>query len=369
MTAPLLSVSRRTRRTPFTDRVEAAGVRAYTVYNHMLLPTVFESLEADAAHLKRHVQVWDVSCQRQVQVDGPDARYLLQLCTPRDLGRLGPGQCRYAPLVDVDGGMLNDPVILQIDARRYWVSIADHDIRLWLAGIAAGMGLRVTVDEPDVNPLAVQGPQAETLVRRVFGEAVHDIRFFRYEQLAFAGRSLVVSRSGYSRQGGFEIYVEGADIAGPLWDALMEAGADLGVRAGGPNLIERIEGGLLSYGNDMTRADTPYECGAGPVCRLDTEPRCLAAEALREEARHGPRRHIRGLRIDGAPVPSCDRAWEVLTDGEPCGQVTSAVWSPERATNVAIGMIEAGRWAAGTRVTLDAPDGPRDATVCDLPHA
>ncbi len=368
MTAPLLSLSRRLRRTPLTDRVEAAGLQAYTVYNHMLLPTVFESVEADCAHLKRHVQLWDVGCQRQVEVAGPDARHLLQLCTPRDLAALDYGQCRYAPLVAAEGSMLNDPVILQVGAERYWVSIADHDVGLWMEGIATGRDLDVRVSEPDVYPLAVQGPKAETLLARVFGEAARAIRFFRFDRLAFDGHPLVVARSGYSRQGGFEIYVDDPGIAGPLWDRLMEAGRDLEVRAGGPNLIERIEGGLLSYGNDITRNHTPYEVGSGPVCRLDTDPPCLAAGALRREAERGPARHVRGLRIEGGAVPLCREGWTVMARGESAGLVTSAAWSPDRATNVAIGTLERTHAGEGTVVTVHAPDGERAAVVCRLPH-
>lgn len=368
MTIPVLSVTRRIRRTPFTDRVEAAGVKAYTVYNHMLLPTVFESLEADADHLKRHVQLWDVACQRQVEVCGPEAGRLVQLCTPRDLARLAVGQCKYSPFVDERGGLLNDPVVMRMAAERYWVSIADADVLLWMSGLALGMGLDVTLAEPDVAPLAVQGPKAEALLVRVFGEAVRAIRFFRYAWLPFGDHRFAVARSGYSKQDGFEIYVDRAELAEPLWDALMTAGKDLQVRAGAPNLIERIEGGLLSYGSDMTRADNPFECGLGALCQLATEPACIGAAALRRAAETGPRRQIRGLRIAGEPVPVCRAAWPIVVAGEPVGAVTSAVWSPACATNVAIGMVSAGHWQAGTAVGVQAPDGLRAASICQLPH-
>jgi len=259
-------------------------------------------------------------------------------------------------------------VLLQVGPEQYWVSIADSDIPLWMRGLAEGRGLAATVEETDIFPLAVQGPKAPALMARVFGEAVHDIRFFRYEWFEFNGRPLVVARSGYSKQDGFEIYVKGEDLCLPLWDRLMEAGQDLEVRAGGPNLIERIEGGLLSYGNDMTRANTPYECGAGAACKLDTDPPCLAARALQAEAEHGPKRQIRGLRIDGPPVPNCRSPWPMAAGGAYGGIVTSAVWSTVAGTNVAIGMVERDFTASGTRLTVEAPDGVRDVTVCDLPH-
>lgn len=368
MIEPQLALSCRLRSTPFSARVEAAGVRAYTVYNHMLLAAVFESLEADAAHLKQHVQLWDVSCQRQVEVGGPDARRLVQVCTPRNLSGLAEGQCKYSPMVDEQGGMLNDPVVMQVAEDRYWISIADHDMPLWLQGLALGMGMDATVEEADVWPLAVQGPRSEELMARVFGEAVRAIRFFRFARLPFGGHPFVVARSGFSKQGGFEIYVDRADLAEPLWDALMDAGSDLQVRAGGPNLIERIEGGLLSYGNDMTRANDPFECGLGALCHLDTSPRCFGAEALARAAQHGPSRQIRGLRIEGGPVPACRERWPITGHGAVVGHVGSATWSPDCATNVAIGMVAREYWEPGTGVEVSTPDGTRQATVTSLPH-
>ncbi|RZV99010.1 MAG: dimethylsulfoniopropionate demethylase, partial [Rhodobacteraceae bacterium] len=249
----LISSSRRLRRTPFSEGVEAAGVKAYTVYNHMLLPTVFASVQEDYAHLKRAVQIWDVACERQVELRGPDAGRLMQMLTPRDLGGMTAGQCYYVPIVDETGGMLNDPVALKLAEDRYWISIADSDLLMWVKAVVYGYRLEVLVDEPDVSPLAVQGPLADELAARVFGDAVRKLRFFRFGWFDFDGACHVIARSGYSRQGGFEIYVEGGRNGMPIWSALMEAGRELDVRAGCPNGIERIEGGLLSYGNDMTR--------------------------------------------------------------------------------------------------------------------
>jgi dimethylsulfoniopropionate demethylase len=211
-----ISLSRRLRRTPFSEGVEAAGVKAYTVYNHMLLPTVFRSVEEDYRHLKQAVQVWDVACERQVEVRGPDAGRLVQLLTPRDLRSVMPGQCLYVPVVDETGGMLNDPVAVKLSEDRWWISIADSDLLYWVKGLAYGYRLDVLIDEPDVSPLAVQGPKSDDLMAEVFGDQVREIRFFRFMPLEFQGRNLVVARSGYSKQGGFEIYVEGADIGMPF---------------------------------------------------------------------------------------------------------------------------------------------------------
>ncbi|MCE8507029.1 dimethylsulfoniopropionate demethylase [Ruegeria pomeroyi] len=352
--------SRRVRRTPFSSGVEAAGVKGYTVYNHMLLPTVFESLQADCAHLKQHVQVWDVACERQVSIKGPDALRLMKLISPRDMDRMADDQCYYVPTVDHRGGMLNDPVAVKLAADHYWLSLADGDLLQFALGIAIARGFDVEIEEPDVSPLAVQGPKADDLMARVFGDTVRDIRFFRYKRLAFQGVELVVARSGWSKQGGFEIYVKGSELGMPLWNALFAAGEDLNVRAGCPNNIERVESGLLSYGNDMTRENTPYECGLGKFCNSPED--YIGKAALAEQAKNGPARQIRALVI-GGDIPPCQDAWPLLADGRRVGQVGSAIHSPEFGVNVAIGMVDRSHWAPGSTMEVETPDGMRPVTV------
>ncbi|MGJ8545485.1 MAG: dimethylsulfoniopropionate demethylase [Sulfitobacter sp.] len=359
----LISPSRRLRRTPFSEGVEAAGVKAYTVYNRMLLPTVFRSVEEDYEHLRTAVQVWDVACERQVELRGPDAAKLMQMLTPRDLRGMMPGRCFYVPIVDETGGMLNDPVAVKLAEDRWWISIADSDLLLWVKGIANGYRLDVLVDEPDVSPLAVQGPRAEELMARVFGEAVRAVKFFRFGLFDFQGRSLVVARSGYSKQGGFEIYVEGGDIGMPLWHALFEAGRDLDVHAGCPNLIERIEGGLLSYGNDMTDDNTPHECGLGRFCDTQTAIGCIGRDALLRVAKEGPVQQIRAIEIAGGALTGCDRPLPLMAGDRRVGQVTSVAYSPEFKTNVAIGMVRMTHWDPGTVLRVETADGAREAQV------
>lgn len=361
----LLSQSRRLRETPFTQGVEDEGVIAYTVYNRMLLPTVFESVEADYRHLKTHVQVWDVSCERQIELNGPDAARLMRLLTPRDLSKMQDDQCYYVPVVDENGGMLNDPVAIKHSEDRWWISIADSDLLFWVKGLAMGTGLNVRVFEPDVSPLAVQGPKADDLMARVFGDVVRDIRFFRYKRLAFQDTEFIVARSGYSKQGGYEIYVENGAYGMPLWNALFEAGADLNVRPGCPNLIERIEGGLLSYGNDMTMENTPLECGLGKFCKPAEDSDHIGKDTLAAEAVTGPNRQIRAISIPGDPVSPARSAWPLFKDGMRVGQVTSAAWSPDFDTNVAIGMVDVGHWDADTELEVRTPTGDRAAIVRD----
>ena len=361
MSGQLFSRSIRTRRTPYSDRVEAAGVTAYTIYNHTLLPTVFRSPAEDCAHLKSAVQIWDVSAERQVELRGPDAAKLLQMTTPRDLSRMAEDQCYYVPMVDEQGKMLNDPVTVRLGPDRFWVSLADSDMLYYFKGLANGFGLNVAVFEPDISPLAIQGPKADELVTRVFGAGISATRFFRHKTVQIGGRDTIIARSGWSKQGGFEIFLDGSERGPALWDQLFEAGADLDVRAGCPNLIERIEGGLLSYGNDITNTDTPFEAGLGRFCHLETI-KCLGHAALLASTE--PTRQIRAISIDGDPVPDCIVPWTLTNEnGKFAGYVTSAAWSADFGTNVAIAMVERAHWNGGTNLFLQAPDRQRPAWV------
>lgn len=300
---PLIALSRRLRKTPFTSRVLRQGVKAFTVYNHMLLPTEFVSLEEDYWHLCRAVQVWDVSVERQVSISGPDATRLVQLMSPRNVANVAADRCVYLPLAGKDGKLVNDPVGLRVDENHWWLSIADSDVRLWAMGIAEGAGLDVRVQEPNVWPLAVQGPKAEELMRRVFGDTVADIRFFRYRRMPYGNNEFIVARSGWSKQGGFEIYVNDAQAGQQLYDELFEQGRDLDVRPGCPNLIERMESTLLSFGNDMDARHSVLESGLESFTDLDMDIDSLSLPALRRERTAGVKRRLMGLVVpapDGA---------------------------------------------------------------------
>lgn len=367
ISAPILAVSRRTRRTPFSERVEQAGVIGYTVYNHTLLATSFRGVEEDFEHLRNHVQVWDVGCERQVQLIGPDAAKLTQLMSTRDLSKAQIGQCLYSPLCDADGGMINDPIILKLAEDQFWMSIADSDVLLWARGLAEGMKLDVEISEPDVWPLAVQGPKAEDLMAEVFGEQVRDIRFFRFNWLPYKGHPMVVARSGWSKQGGFEIYLNNPDLALDLWDELFDVGRKYEVGPGCPNLIERIEGGLLSYGNDMTREDNPLECGLDKYCHHDRDIEFLAKDALLRISGEGVKRQIRGLKIAGDPLSGCVVAWWVYKNGQPVGRVTSSAYSKSFASNLGFAMLDTAACEIGETVEVETPDGMREAVVEPLP--
>jgi len=348
-----IASTQRIRSTPFTARVEAAGVSSYTAYNHMLLPTVFESLEADYEHLVKYVQLWDVSCQRQVELRGPDAARLTQLLTPRDLSNIDCLQGKYAPLCDETGAIMNDPIIIKLEDERWWISIADADIKLWVKGIAYGMELDVMVFEPDVWPLAVQGPMAEKLMKRVFGADIPETRFFRGRWLKFKDTEMLVMRSGWSKQGGFEIYLNDFSLGEDLWDELASNGEDLNVKAGCPNQIERLESGLLSYGGDMNEDNNPFECGLERYVDLNAEVESMSLSALRRL--HGSHKKL----LTGIAFPQVvDVPGLVFIDeNRVIGRITAQAWSPKYEQFIMFAMMERAWVESSPEICVDGVAG------------
>ncbi len=363
MRSPLISGSSRLRRTPYSKRVEEAGVKSYTVYNHMLLATAFDSLEEDCKHLKKAVQVWDVSVQRQVEITGSDSLRLLQMTTPRDLNRMTDDQCYYIPMVDEKGFMINDPVAVKLKEDRYWISIADSDMLFYFKGLASGMKLDVEIFEPDVNILSIQGPKSVELIKRMFGDKIAETKFFKHKKVNIFDKEMIIARSGWSHQSCFEIYVEGSKYGEALWDKLFKVGKDLDVRAGCPNLIERIESGLLSFGNDITPEHTPFEAGLGKFLSSGINPECLAYENLKKN--DSPKRIIKPIKIEGSPIEPITYWVEILDENnEFSGYISSAAWSSEFNTNVAIGMVNRKYWNIGSKLKIILSDeSTRNITV------
>lgn len=351
-----ISPSSRIRQTACHEKVVALGVKGFTVYNHMLLPTYFESVEADYDHLVKYVQLWDVSCERQVKITGPDALRLVEYMTPRDISKCKLGQCMYAPLVDENGGIVNDPIILKITEDEYWLSIADSDVLLWAKGLAHGLGLNVEITEPEIYPLAVQGPLSNDLMASVFGDWVYDLKFFYYKEFELEGMKFIIARSGWSKQGGFEIYLNGKEDANRVWDIIWEAGKVHNIRPGCPNLVERIESGLLSYGNDMTLMNNPFEVNLGKYCQLDKAADYISRKALKAVEANGVTQHMQYMILEneeGIRVQPNSDPLAVTQNGVQVGSVRSSAYSIKYQASLAFTIIDAKADLSGNFEVVD----------------
>ena len=359
--------SRRLRSTPYTSRIENQGVTAYTVYNHMLLPAAFGSLEESCDHLKKNVQVWDVAAERQVEISGKDAAKLIQLMTCRDLSKSKVGRCYYCPIIDENGNLVNDPVILKLAEDRWWVSIADSDVIFFAKGLASGNKFDVKIYEPNVDIFAVQGPKSFDFMEKIFGKKIKDLKFFGFDYFEFNGVKHLIARSGWSKQGGFEVYVENTQSGLELYDQLFELGKEFNVKPGCPNLIERIESGLLSYGNDFDNNDNPFECGFGKYVNLDTNINFLGKDKLKKIEKEGIKRKLMGVLIETDKINLTTSLNIKDNNNNFIGELRSACYSPHFKKVIGIAMINQPYCKASESGIIEIDGNSLSLKVCDLP--
>ena len=359
--------SRRLRSTPYTDRIESHGVSSYTVYNHMLLPASFKSLESDYEHLKKFVQVWDVAAERQVEISGKDSAKLVQLMTCRDLSKSKVGRCYYCPIIDDKAGLINDPVILKINEQRWWISIADSDVILFAKGLAIGKKFDVKIFEPNVDILAVQGPKSFKLMEKIFGTKIIEMKFFGFDYFEFGGVKHLIARSGWSKQSGYEIYVENTESGLALYDKLFEVGKEFNVKPGCPNLIERIESALLSYGNDMDNNDNPLECGLEKYVNLDTDVNFLGKAKLKEVKKNGITRKLMGVIIEANEI-NVPKSINLIDEKNlKIGELRSGAYSPHFKKVIGIAMLDKPYWEVSQTFKISINGNVFKGKVCDLP--
>ena len=362
-----IAKSRRIRSTPYTSRVENQGVTAYSVYNHMLLPAAFGPVEDSYHHLKEYVQVWDVAAERQVEIIGKDSAKLMQLMTCRDLSKSKVGRCYYCPIIDDQAGIINDPVVLKLNEERWWMSIADSDVILFAKGLAIGNNFDVKIFEPNVDIMAIQGPKSFKLMEKVFGKEIKKLKFFGFDYFNFKGIKHLIAQSGWSKQGGYEIYVQNTSSGLKLYDHFFEIGKEFNIKPGCPNLIERIESALLSYGNDMDNNDNPLECGFDKFVNLDSNVFFLGKEKLKKIRSEGVRRKLMGVQIESKEI-SLSGSTDIKDEKNiKIGELRSACYSPYFGKVIGIAMMDSPFWKPTQSVKIEINSNTFNGKVCDLP--
>ncbi len=360
--------SPRVRKSPYFNSTMKYGAQAFSVYNHMYMPISFEGTIEDYKNLLNGVQLWDVGVERQVQIKGPDAERLSQLLTPRNIKKCSKGQAMYAPFLDFKGGFINDPVLLKIDENCYWFSLADGDALLWVQGIAAGYKFDVDIHEPDVSPLQVQGPNSKKLMTKVFGDWVNDLGFYRFKEINHLGIPMVIARMGYSRELCYELFLQDESKGDELWEVLWQAGQELNISAGSPNIILRLEGGILSYLADIDRTNNPYEVGLDWMVDLDQEDDFIGKEALREISLKGPIKKLMGAEIHGEPIRVFNEEhWPVLIDGKKVGSMNALVYSPRLDKNLSYIILDIEYAKSGQEIIISSPEKELSGKIVDLP--
>src|SRR6266540_2689834 len=355
------------RKSPYWQRTVEAGCTSWDLYNHMLIPTLYDDDETEYWHLLEHVTLWDVAVERQVEITGRDAAAFTQLLTCRDLSRCAVGQCKYSPLIAPDGGIVNDPVLLRVGEDHFWLSLADSDAMLYALGVQAFAGIDVTIREPDVSPLQVQGPQSKDVIRALFGDEVADLRYYWCVETDVDGIPVVVSRTGWTGEVGYEIYLRDSSRGLELWDRVMEAGAPYKIRAIAPSDQRRLEAGIFNYGNDMTIEDNPFEV-TGMERLVEFSADFIGRPALERIAAQGVTRKLVGVEIGGEPIRLwLEDFWPVRWDGRVVGKLTSASHSFRLKTNIGYAWVPIELAGPGNELVLVSPDGPVPAMTAALP--
>ena len=356
------------RKSPYSDAALRWGAKGFSVYNHMYIPRDFGDPRQNFWYLVNDAILCDVSVERQVQIKGPDAAKFTQFLCCRDLSKCQVGQCKYVLITDQDGGIINDPILLKLAEDHFWLSIADSDVLLWARGVAVNSGMDVDISEPDVSPLQLQGPKSRDVLRAAFGDAPTELKYYRFMEFDWDGVPLIISRTGWSSELGYEIFLRDGTQGEKLWEHLMAVGGPLGLKPGHTSSIRRIEAGMLSYHADMTLANNPYEMGMGRLVDLDMEADFISKAALTLIKERGVSQQLAGLEIDGDPfVGSNDFFWPVLKEGVKVGTVTSAIYSPRLQKNIALAMISIDHTASGRVLQVDKLSETRTCTVVPIP--
>lgn len=357
------------RKSPYSDAALRWGATGFSVYNHMYIPRDFGDPVQNFWNLVNETILCDVSVERQVEITGPDAARFTQYLCCRDLSSLQTGQCKYVLITDQHGGIINDPILLKLGANHFWLSIADSDVLLWARGLAVNSGMDVQITEPDVSPLQLQGPRSRDILQAAFGDEPAQLKYYRFIEYDWHGVPLVISRTGWSSELGYEIFLRDGSAGDRFWEHLMQVGGPLGLKPGHTSSIRRIEAAMLSYHADMTIANNPYELGLGRLVDLDMEADFVSKSALQKIKEQGVEQLLVGLQIDGQPLAgSNDSHWSLSVappgvDAKPVGYVTSAIYSPRLEKNIALAMVRSQHAENGTQSIVEVAGETRSATV------
>ncbi len=356
------------RKSPYFDSTVKWGATGFSVYNHMYIPRDFGSPEKNFWNLIQTAILCDVAVERQVEITGSDAYKFIQLLTPRDLSKLAIGQCKYVLITNNEGGILNDPVLLRLAENHFWLSLADSDVLLWAQGVAVNSGLNVQIKEPDVSPLQLQGPNSGEIMVKLFGEDIREIKYYWLREYHLDGIPLIVSRTGWSSELGYEIYLRDGSKGNELYEKIMEAGKTHGLQPGHTSSIRRIEGGMLSYHADADINTNPFELGLDRLVNLNTDINFIGKDALKKIKQDGIKRKQVGIEIDCEPLKGPNTTfWELQKKNKKIGKVTSAIYSPRLKKNIALAMVEIQQSENGNRFDVISNEGKFNCTVVEKP--
>ena len=365
---PEISFSTRIRKSPFFDSTMKWGCRGFTVYNRMYMPTYYKTFVEDYWSLVNDVTLWDVAGQRQVEITGNDAEKFVEYITPRDISKCKVGQCMYILLTEKDGGIVNDPVLLKLNENHFWLSIADSDVLLWCKGIASSMNFDVNIIEPDVSPIALQGPKAPEVMSKIVGTWAKELSFFYFKETIIQNIPVIIARSGWSGESGYEIYLRDKLLGNDLWELIMNAGKEYNIAPATPSQINRIESGMLSYGSDMTLNENPFDIGLEKLVDLNKQANFLSKKALNKVNQQGAKKELIGIEIISEPLNEFVADHLILQfNDQQIGKITSSVYSPRLKKNIGLALIDRRSENINEDYTVNINGSAAKVKICNFP--
>ena len=366
--SPYISLGSRVRKSPYFESTKQAGAKAFSIYNHMYMPTLYTSVVDEYWSMVNDVVMIDVGVERQIEISGPDAHKLIQFITPRDVSNCDLGKCYYILLTGEDGGIINDAVLLRLNDEQFWVSPGDGDVLLWIEGVAVNSGMDVNVYEPDVSPLQMGGPKSPHVMYELFGDLAIDLGYYRAAQTEVNGIPLVLGRTGWSGELSYELYLQDGSRGNELWELVAKAGEKYNIKPAAPQLIRSIEGELLSYASDISRTDNPYTIDMGRMVNLEREDDFIGKAALQKIHAEGVKRKLVGVEIAGDPINAPpEHLWAIKDGHNSIGHITRCIYSPRLKKNIGFANVPIEYAEIGSKLSIDSPRGLLSASVCKKP--
>jgi aminomethyltransferase len=356
------------RRSPYFDATIAAGAKCFDIYNHTLLPGYYDEPNVEYDLLLNAVAMWDVGAEWTIEIAGPDADRLIDMMTCRDLTKCAVKQGKYMIVTARDGGIVNDPVLLHVAKDRWWMQLADSDAGLYALGIATGLGLDVEVFHPDAYPMQVQGKESAKTLEKLVGPGLYDLKYYWCDFFEIKGIPVLISRTGFTAAPGFEVncldYSRGID----LWNAVLEAGDEFGIRVAAPSMAKRVEAGMMNFGSDMLLENNPFQIMGFERLVEEQSQDYIGKEALERIRKDGVKQKLVGIEM-GSEEFAIDPSnfWPAFSGSTEVGKVTEAVWSPRFSKMIGYVWVPIELSAPGNKLDIESEHGRIEGTTAAIP--
>ena len=365
----LIGIGTRIRKSPYFNSTIKYGVKGFTIYNKMYLPTGFSSPVEEYLSLINDVTFGDFAAERQVEVSGPDAFDFIKYINPRNLSKCDIGDCKYIVLTDSNGCIINDACLIRLEDDKFWVSPGDGDVLLWLQGVSMHSGMNVNICEPDVSPLQISGPKAGRLIQKLFAGEHDNLGYYKAKETSLENIQMVIARTGWSGELSYELYLQDRKLGNSLFELVYEAAKEFNGNVIAPNNIRTIEGGLLSYGSDFGREHNPFTIGLDRLVDVDQDIDFIGKEALKKIKENGTASKLIGVEMDGDPIDKVpEHFWTVLNlEGKKIGRLSRCIYSPRLKKNIGLAIVDSHATEEGNKVIIESPELKYNAIVAKLP--